>query len=58
MFTVKDGIKLGFGMLLVHGAWMFIEEKIDETLNPKHPIENGQTAKPEQDKIVVLNRKE
>lgn len=52
MFTVKDGIKLGLGMLMARQAWLFTRTVV---LHFKHQVEKSQKDQPEQDKITVLD---
>lgn len=53
MLTVKDGIKLGFGMLLARTAWSYVTTLV---LHLKRQVEKSQKDQPEQDKITVLNK--
>lgn len=52
MLTVKDGVKFGFGLLLVGGAWKMIEYQIDKQLGTKNASEEVET---EEDKVITLN---
>lgn len=57
MLTVKDGIKLGFGMLLARTAWSYVTTLVlHYSKQFKHQIKKSQTDEPEQDKITVLNK--
>lgn len=53
MFTVKDGFKLGLGMLMAREVWAFITTIV---LHVKHQVEKSQKDQPKQDKIVVLDQ--
>ena len=53
MLTVKDGIRLGLGMLMAREAWLFTRTVV---LHLKHQVEKSQEDQPEQDKITVLNK--